>query len=129
MNQNFSSGWTMHGIMGVDHWVTYPTIVPRLENTQLSVWGFGLLALYGKNNNSNLKNIFRHIAGLTGNQSQLPAVAAASNTRRSFQQSSQPPAVAATSGNSPAFVSRNSFTSAKLQPYIIIATFKGWNSH
>ena len=83
-----------------------------LENKQLSVWGLSLLELYGKNN-WNRKSIFYHIAGLTGNPSQLPTVTAASNSRRSFQQSLQPPAVAVTSGYSPAFVSQKSFPSAK----------------
>ena len=64
-------------------------------------------------------------------------------TRRSFQQSLQPPAVAVTSGNSPAFISHKSFPSAKLGScfkvtrgqrsspvtawynYIIITTFEG----
>ena len=55
---------------------------PEVENKQLSLWDLCLLEMYGKNNNSNRKSIFRHIAGLAGNPSQLPAVAAASNSYR-----------------------------------------------
>ena len=51
-----------------------------LENTQLFVWGLGLLELYGKNNNWNRKSIFSHIAGLAGNPLQLAAVEATSSS-------------------------------------------------
>ena len=75
------------------------------------------------------------IEGIAGNPSQLPAVAAASNSCRSIQQSLQPTAVAVTSGNSPAFVSkcqtwklfpshRRSSPVTAWYNYIIIATFE-----
>ena len=54
----------------------------EVENKQLSLWDLGLLEMYGKNNNSNRKSVFRHIAGLAGNPSQLPAVAGASKSCR-----------------------------------------------
>ena len=41
----------------------------EVENKQLSLWDLGLLEKYGKNNNSNRKSIFYHLAGLAGNPS------------------------------------------------------------
>ena len=63
-------------------WMNSNIPATEVENKQLSLWDLGLLEMYEKNNNSNRKSIFCHIAGLAGNPKQLPAVAAASNSCR-----------------------------------------------
>ena len=73
-----------------------PWTTSRLENTQLSAWGFSLLELYGKI--IKIESIFRYIVGLAGNPTQLLAVRLL-----------QPPAVAVTSGNLPHSFPRSHF--------------------
>ena len=81
LSANNNNHWVCRCWFGTGRNITGPCHA-EVENKQLSHWDLGLLEMYGKNNNSNRKSIFRHIAGLAGNPSQLPVVAAASNSCR-----------------------------------------------
>ena len=77
---NFKFYEKLHYLLDSCMFITLPA--PKVENKELSLWDLGLLDMYGKNNNSNRKSIFRHIAGLAA-------------TLRSFQPSRQHTTVAA----------------------------------